>query len=188
MNPTIEMGRFERVSDQEKSLRLLILKLADAEGQRIGALTGVSNPGEGQKVGGLIEMSVIIGNLLALTNALKNELPRRSPEIAAVILKCACELSPKSAIYATLVGLLNAEHPDFGLDVASKAFAALHDEVNRGHALHVKLLVRFIVELGNVGVVDKQSLLEFLQDLVQKATALRYGSDAFRGGYHHHSV
>ena len=66
-------------------------------------------------------------HLEGLASALEDDLPRHRELILDTLFDCTHWLQPKSAIYGTLVGLLNHAEPDFGAAVAQRAQRELQE-------------------------------------------------------------
>ena len=104
-------------------------------------------------------------HLQGLAAALNEDLPSHRQLIIETVFDCARAIHPKSAVYGTLVGLLNLSSSSFGADVVSGA----HDELQRAlddHAPHsIRGLVRFMIELMNSRVLAVTAGLELIEAL-----------------------
>ena len=98
-----------------------------------------------------------------LANALKGDLPSHRELIMDTIFDCAHWLQPKSAVYGTLVGLLNQAEPDFGAAVATRVHKELQQALDDHAPLAIRGLSRFVVELMNARVLETTSALELLE-------------------------
>ena len=75
----------------------------------------------------------VTAHIEGLANALKGDLPSHGELIMDTIFDCAHWLQPKSAVYGTLVGLLNRAEPDFGATVATRAHKELQQALPPPH-------------------------------------------------------
>lgn len=76
------------------------------------------------------------------------------------------ELSVKTPIYGTFVGLIHAKNSDFSLRVINEACTKLKEKFEIGDFMTCKLLVRFICELLNANVVPPEHVIQLLQNIM----------------------
>uniref|UniRef100_A0AAV1U4W3 Nuclear cap-binding protein subunit 1 n=1 Tax=Peronospora matthiolae TaxID=2874970 RepID=A0AAV1U4W3_9STRA len=120
--------------------------------------------------------------------------------LVTLVLRAAARVAHKTALYATLVALLNARHPGFGQALVAGATRALELDLaffcraTRAHraeavdmdgfrrnndrtavAIRVRLLVRFLAALSAVNVCAVDNVLELLDAIQRPCTALADG-------------
>ena len=106
-------------------------------------------------------------HLEGLSHALEGDLPRHRELILDTIFDCAHWLQPKSAVYGTLVGLLNHAEPDFGAAVALRVHKELQMALDDHAPLAIRGLSRFVVELMNARVLEPAAALELLETFIR---------------------
>tara|TARA_B100000795_G_scaffold207864_1_gene161350 strand:- start:136 stop:864 length:729 start_codon:yes stop_codon:yes gene_type:complete len=109
----------------------------------------------------------VTAHLEGLSHALEGDLPRHRELIMETIFDCAQWLQPKSAVYGTLVGLLNNAEPDFGASVAARVHKELQQALDDHAPLAIRGLSRFVVELMNARVLEPTSALELLEMFIR---------------------
>jgi nuclear cap-binding protein subunit 1 len=87
------------------------------------------------------------------------------------------ELSLKTPVYGTLVGLLNVKNADFGREITQRTGNELEAALRRGDGESVKLLVRFIGELANANVVPSSAVVAVFDQLLAPAAAFAGSGD-----------
>ncbi|KAJ4454934.1 putative Nuclear cap-binding protein subunit 1 [Paratrimastix pyriformis] len=97
-----------------------------------------------------------------VNKALSIEIPTKKPQILKTMFRCITELSVKTSVYASLVGLVQLGNPDFGHDVVDRAHAELQSALDHYDFSSVRLLVRFCAELAKTHVVSYASLFDLL--------------------------
>lgn len=95
-------------------------------------------------------------NVEGLASALTGELATWGTFICDYIVLCAAQLPMQTSGYATLVGLLNATHDDFGAKVVRATGYKLQICIHTGRWINAKLLLRFLGELVNARTVKAQ--------------------------------
>uniref|UniRef100_M4BIG6 MIF4G domain-containing protein n=1 Tax=Hyaloperonospora arabidopsidis (strain Emoy2) TaxID=559515 RepID=M4BIG6_HYAAE len=120
--------------------------------------------------------------------------------LVTLVLRAAARLAHKTALYATLVALLNVRQPGFGQAIVASATRALELDLaffcraTREHiteavdmdgfrrnkdrtavAIRVRLLVRFLAALSAVKVCAVDNVLELLDAIQRPCTALEDG-------------
>ena len=94
----------------------------------------------------------------------------RTGEIAHVKLTLPCsvrKLPTKTAVYGTLVGLINTTDPEFGQQVVDMAMQELQECLDNGVGSGCKLLLRFLAELVQANVVPPADLLRIFNELIE---------------------
>ena len=109
----------------------------------------------------------VTAHLEGLSHALEGDLPRHRELIMETIFDCAQWLQPKSAVYGTLVGLLNNAEPDFGASVATRVHKELQQALDDHAPLAIRGLSRFVVELMNARVLEPTAALELLEMFIR---------------------
>ena len=79
------------------------------------------------------------------------------------------QLPTKTAVYATLCGLLNVKNGDFGGEIVSRAATDLTQAFHTNNAKAIKLLVRFFAELAKANVIRPAVVLSILGQLLSSA-------------------
>ncbi|CAI5734858.1 unnamed protein product [Hyaloperonospora brassicae] len=122
--------------------------------------------------------------------------------LVALVVRAAARLAPKTALYATLVALLNAQQPGFGQAVVASATRTVELDLaffcraTREHvaeavdmdafrrnkdttavAIRVRLLVRFLAALSAVKVCQVDNVLELLDAFQRPCTAQEEDND-----------
>jgi len=106
-------------------------------------------------------------HLEGLSHALEGDLLHHRELITETIFDCAHWLQPKSAVYGTLVGLLNNASPDFGALVAARVHKELQQALDDHAPLAIRGLSRFVVELMNARVLEPTSAIELLEMFIR---------------------
>mmetsp|Transcript_2170 Transcript_2170/g.5691 ORF Transcript_2170/g.5691 Transcript_2170/m.5691 type:complete len:724 (-) Transcript_2170:299-2470(-) len=102
--------------------------------------------------------------VLNLANFLIRVVADQSDFVLDIVMKCVRKLGSKVSVYAALVGLINAELPDFGKAAVNAAHAALEDALRDDDLVTLKLVLRFCAELANCGVLYMSGLVGVLND------------------------
>eukprot|EP00937_MAST-01D_sp_MAST-1D-sp2_P000286 g286.t1 len=128
---------------------------------------------EGDDWGVGVDADAFAAEVLAQLGMLAQGLERdiASDKLVDYVVNCASQLSPKTPTYGTLVGLLNAKEPSFGLRVLGRAMPELRLAVatlsqKPTSPLRARLLLRFVAELCNARVVRVTALLKLLTALL----------------------
>ena len=109
----------------------------------------------------------VTAHLEGLSHALDGDLPRHRDLILDTIFDCAHWLQPKSAVYGTLVGLLNIADPEFGASVATRVHKELQQALDDHAPLAIRGLSSFVVELMNARVLEPTAALELLETFIR---------------------
>jgi hypothetical protein len=111
--------------------------------------------------------SLLEGAILALSEDVERAVADGEGDWAVkLILKCVCKLGSKVPVYGALVGLVNADLPDFGRKVLNAVHEQLENAVKADDFLSLKLLLRMSAELCNSGVLYQSGLIGVLQDFL----------------------
>ncbi|EIE25257.1 ARM repeat-containing protein [Coccomyxa subellipsoidea C-169] len=111
-------------------------------------------------------------DLEQLYRSLRRDLHYNGDLVRNIIIDCAVELSPKTAVYATLVGLLNTDDQDFTTDLIQSANEQFNVVLAAGDKNRARLLLRFFAALVVANVLHASSVLAALLSVVDAASAI----------------
>eukprot|EP00743_Colponemidia_sp_Colp-15_P004499 GILK01004851.1.p1 GENE.GILK01004851.1~~GILK01004851.1.p1 ORF type:complete len:767 (+),score=142.34 GILK01004851.1:106-2301(+) len=115
---------------------------------------------------GQVNPASLVGNLEKLASAVELDIASHRGLIFDTIIACAAALPVKAAVYASLVGLMNLQSGDSGLEIAERTIKGINAALSAGDFMSCKLLVRFAGELVNAHVVSSTSFVALLEDLL----------------------
>eukprot|EP00455_Lapot_gusevi_P007209 TRINITY_DN1308_c0_g1_i5.p1 TRINITY_DN1308_c0_g1~~TRINITY_DN1308_c0_g1_i5.p1 ORF type:complete len:896 (+),score=243.22 TRINITY_DN1308_c0_g1_i5:62-2749(+) len=119
-------------------------------------------------IGGESSQARIDQNLDKMAMAIDKELEGLGDSIFKVLFDCVLNLPHKTSIYGTLVGLVNVRKPVFGETVVHQLRERLNDALLQGKSKwrDIRILVRFLGELVNAGVVRAIHFINLVEQLL----------------------
>jgi len=115
----------------------------------------------------------VLGQIKGAVGALEDDIELHGELIRQTVLDCASNLPFKPGIIAVWVTRMSGNHADWVSSVVSKALEDLRTCIRTGQFLHAQLLLRFIVGLGNTGLVALPEVLQLLQEVMALSNGLR---------------
>ncbi|MFH4978524.1 hypothetical protein AB6A40_005233 [Gnathostoma spinigerum] len=113
--------------------------------------------------------SSLESNLESLAQVLESDIETYKERIIDILSSCVRNSPDKLTIYSTLVGLLNAKKYNFGGELIEALVKDLVHEIERNEFSSATYIVIFLSDLVNCRVVSVNSLMEFLEELVDAA-------------------
>ncbi|CAL8461756.1 g1287 [Coccomyxa elongata] len=107
-----------------------------------------------------------------LYRSLRRDLHHNGDLVRNNLLDCAVELSPKTPVYAALVGLLNTDDQEFTASLIQLATEQFNQALAAGDKNRARLLLRFFAALVASNVLHASSVLAALLSIVEAATAI----------------
>ncbi|KAK9846278.1 hypothetical protein WJX81_000837 [Elliptochloris bilobata] len=111
-------------------------------------------------------------DLDVLQRTLARDLVTKGAALRRIILDCAVELSPKTPVYATLIGLLNTDNPQFVAELVALAQAEFNEAVAAPDRHKARMLLRLFAALVVANVLHPSSVVAALQQVVDAAIAV----------------
>ncbi|KAK9820118.1 hypothetical protein WJX72_006327 [[Myrmecia] bisecta] len=121
-------------------------------------------------------------DLVMLSRNLRRDLAQRPEVVRRVILDCAVELSTKTPIYSTLVGLLNADENEFVAKLVADAHAEFLQALAAGERHKARMLLRFFASLVVSNVLHPSSVMATMQAVVDTAQEIAPAGDQSDSG------
>ncbi|KAJ3193145.1 Nuclear cap-binding protein subunit 1, partial [Entophlyctis luteolus] len=97
---------------------------------------------------------------------LLKDLTALKPVFLSSLIACVKEIPIKTTVYGCLTGILNLRDSAFVQLIVDHACDALDDAIKSGDFKSAKLMMRYIGELVNAGVISAQSYLHLIETLL----------------------
>eukprot|EP01087_Luapelamoeba_hula_P018471 TRINITY_DN5951_c0_g1_i1.p1 TRINITY_DN5951_c0_g1~~TRINITY_DN5951_c0_g1_i1.p1 ORF type:complete len:819 (-),score=70.52 TRINITY_DN5951_c0_g1_i1:395-2851(-) len=110
-------------------------------------------------------------NLQGLADALEGDVTNHRTQILQMLFQCVMQLSLKTPVYGTLVGLMNVKNTDFGNEVVLRTATELEKAYLQSDVKAIKLLTRFVGELVNACVIHPVAIFSVYDQLQPLVTA-----------------
>lgn len=113
--------------------------------------------------------SSLESNLEGLASVLEAHLPNFRSKFLRLLTYCAVKMPEKCTIYTTLVGLLNAKHFNFGGEFVEQMVRIFKEALKSCSWDSARYALRFFADLVNSHVIDANSLLHLLDNMLEAA-------------------
>ena len=111
-------------------------------------------------------MNTLNKHLDDLAQLLESDLNDHKNFILRILVLCAYQLPHKCAVYTTLVGLINVKNYNAGSELVELLIKELEEMIHTEQWDSARWIVRFICDLVNSNVVSPQSVIMFLESLL----------------------
>ncbi|KAG2188610.1 hypothetical protein INT44_001365 [Umbelopsis vinacea] len=105
-------------------------------------------------------------NLTKMAGILSTDYQKFPETVASTFKSCITELPMKTAVYGTLLGLLNAKNHEVTSRLFDDIVAAAKESLAKSEWQKVKYYVRYFGELVNANVILPAAYLDLLNDLL----------------------
>jgi len=115
----------------------------------------------------------VVGQIRGLVGALEDDVEPHGELMAETILDCARSLPLKTNIFAAWTARMLEKHAAWAASVICRAHDDLRAALREGRTAAALLLLRFLVALGNVGVLALPQVATLLREVLALSEGLR---------------
>jgi len=115
----------------------------------------------------------VVGQIRGLAGALEDDVELHGELMADTVMDCAKHIPLKTGIYAAWVARMAEKHKKWVGLLVPKAVDEFRCALRSGHSTIAQLLLQFIINLGNYGVIGLAGVVDFLQDVLALSDGLR---------------
>lgn len=115
----------------------------------------------------------VVGQVRGLAGALEDDVELHGEIMSETLLDCTKSLPLKTGIYAAWTARMMDKHATWVCSVVPRVLDELRAALRGGQAMVAQLLLRFLVGLGNCGVLGLTALLGLLQEVLALSDGLR---------------
>lgn len=115
----------------------------------------------------------VIGQIKGLVGALEDDIELHGDLIAETVIECAKNLPLKTSIYSAWIARMVEKHASWAASIVTRIMDDIRTALRVGSQTLAQLLLRFLVSLGNTGVIGLSQVLMLIQEVLALSEGLR---------------